>query len=67
MVRPRWHDAVIVSAIVGLLAVGVWSLWGDDVRSALHVHPSGPSEPATDSAPGHNAAGAPIAAGTGQT
>jgi hypothetical protein len=35
MVRPRWHDAVIVSAIVALLVVGVWSLWGDDVRSLL--------------------------------
>jgi hypothetical protein len=45
MVRPRWHDAVIVSAIVGLLAVGVWSLWGDDVRSALHLAPSGQSDP----------------------
>jgi hypothetical protein len=33
MVRPRWHDAVIVSGIVALLAVGVWSLWWDDVRS----------------------------------
>ena len=63
MVRPRWHDAVIVSAIAGLLAVGVWSLWGDDVRSALHLAPSEP----TDAAPGHGPAGAPIAAGTGQT
>lgn len=33
MVRPRWHDALIVSAIAGLLAVGVWALWWDDVRS----------------------------------
>lgn len=32
MVRPRWHDALIVSAIVALLAVGVWALWWDDVR-----------------------------------
>jgi hypothetical protein len=35
MVRPRWHDAVIISGIVALLAVGVWSLWWDDVRSLL--------------------------------
>ncbi|HET9622201.1 MAG TPA: hypothetical protein VFP84_12595 [Kofleriaceae bacterium] len=57
MVRPRWHDALIVSAIVGLLAVGVWSLWGDDVRSALHLAPS-------EAAP---ASVTPIAAGTGPT
>ncbi|HEX4421524.1 MAG TPA: hypothetical protein VH165_26595 [Kofleriaceae bacterium] len=37
MVRPRWHDALIVSAIVGLLVVGIWSLWGDDVRGMLHL------------------------------
>ena len=35
MRRPRWHDAVIVAAIVGVLAVGVWALWWDDVREAL--------------------------------
>jgi hypothetical protein len=39
MVRPRWHDAMIVSAIVGLLAVGVWALWWDDVRAALGWSP----------------------------
>ena len=32
MRRPRWHDVVIVVAIVNLLAVGVWALWWDDVR-----------------------------------
>jgi len=37
MVRPRWHDALIVSAIVGLLAAGVWSLWWDDVRGILRL------------------------------
>jgi hypothetical protein len=37
MVRPRWHDAVIVSAIIVLLAAGVWSLWWDDVRSVLQL------------------------------
>jgi hypothetical protein len=43
MVRPRWHDALIVSAIVALFAVGVWALWWDDVRVLLHLGPgSGP-------------------------
>lgn len=37
MTRPRWHDALIVSAIVGLLAAGVWSLWWEDVRSLLKL------------------------------
>lgn len=39
MLRPRWHDAMMVSAIVGLLAVGVWALWWDDVRGALGIGP----------------------------
>lgn len=39
MVRPRWHDAVIVTAIVALLAIGVWALWWDDVRGFLHLGP----------------------------
>jgi len=43
MVRPRWHDAVIVSAIVGLLAAGIWSLWWDDVRSILRLAPDSPT------------------------
>jgi len=45
MVRPRWHDAMIVFAIVGLLVVGVWSLWWDDVRTVLHLGP-GLADPA---------------------
>lgn len=44
--RPRWHDALIVMAIIGLLAVGVWALWWDDVRSALHLGPGSADEPA---------------------
>jgi hypothetical protein len=40
MVRPRWHDALIVSAVVALLAVGVWALWWEDIRSLLHLGPS---------------------------
>ena len=40
MVRPRWHDALIVTAIVGLLATGVWALWWDDVRGLLGLEPA---------------------------
>jgi len=55
MVRPRWHDALIVTAIVGLLAVGVWALWWDDVRAAL------------DLGPGDGSAVDPVPAASGQT
>ena len=44
MVRPRWHDALIVTALVGLLAVGVWALWWDDVRRVLNLGPSNTEE-----------------------
>jgi hypothetical protein len=44
MVRPRWHDALIVTALVGLLAVGVWALWWDDVRSFFNLGPENPEE-----------------------
>jgi hypothetical protein len=44
MSRPRWHDALLVVAITGILAIGVWSLWWDDVRSALHLGPAGDSD-----------------------
>jgi anaerobic glycerol-3-phosphate dehydrogenase len=49
MVRPRWHDAVLAIAILGLLAAGVWALWWDEARAALHLLPDAP--PAA--APGH--------------
>jgi hypothetical protein len=39
MLRPRWHDVLIVSAILGVLVVGVWALWWDDVRGILHLGP----------------------------
>ncbi|HEX5061751.1 MAG TPA: hypothetical protein VFV99_20430 [Kofleriaceae bacterium] len=45
MVRPRWHDALIVSAIVALLAVGVWALWWEDVRNLLHLGPGEAASP----------------------
>lgn len=47
MRRPRWHDALIVTAITGLLALGVWALWWDDVRAFLKLGPDGgPTSPA---------------------
>ena len=33
MRRPRWHDVVLVLGVLALLAVGVWALWGDDLKS----------------------------------
>jgi hypothetical protein len=35
MRRPRWPDAILVLGTVGLLALGVWALWGDDLRDWL--------------------------------
>jgi hypothetical protein len=40
MVRPRWHGALVVVALVALLAAGVWALWWDDVRHWLHLGPA---------------------------
>lgn len=48
MVRPRWHDALIVVAILGVLVVGVWALWWGDVRAAMGWGEDGP---AVDPAP----------------
>jgi hypothetical protein len=45
MVRPRWHDALIVAAIIALLAVGVWALWWEDVRSFLELGPGSADGP----------------------
>ncbi len=50
MVRPRWHDALLIAAVVGLLAIGVWSLWWDEVRSILHLGP-GSAAPVASSVP----------------
>jgi hypothetical protein len=57
MVRPRWHDALLTAAVLGLLLAGVWSLWWDDVRSALHLGP----------APGAADPTVPVPAASGQT
>jgi hypothetical protein len=46
MRRPRWHDALIVSGILALLALGVWALWWDDVRSWWHGERPAASAPA---------------------
>jgi len=35
MLRRRWHDALVVVGILGLLAAGVWALWWGDLRSVL--------------------------------
>ena len=52
MVRPRWHDAVIAAAIAGVLVVGVWSMWWEDVRVLFHLSPDEPAdEPARRTAP----------------
>jgi hypothetical protein len=32
MQRPRWHDAVLVLGVLALLVVGVWALWGKEIR-----------------------------------
>lgn len=44
MVRPRWHDALIVTALVALVAVGVWALWWEDVRGFLNLGPADSEE-----------------------
>jgi len=51
MTRPRWHDVAIAVAIAALLVVGVWAMWWDDVRDALHLGPgSGSGGSPTDPA-----------------
>ncbi|MEJ7600923.1 MAG: hypothetical protein WKG01_23660 [Kofleriaceae bacterium] len=39
MVRPRWHDVLIITGIVVLLSAGIMALWADDVRDLLHLGP----------------------------
>ena len=29
MKRRRWPDLVIVAAVLGLIGLGAWALWGD--------------------------------------
>jgi hypothetical protein len=46
MVRRRWPDMIIVLAILGLAAAGVWAIWGDEIRGSRPAptveHVSGP-------------------------
>ena len=44
MTRPRWHDAVIIVAIVLLGLVGAWALWWDDVRDHFQLGPGSGSQ-----------------------
>jgi len=52
MQRPRWHDVLIVAAILALLVVGVWALWGGDLRAWRSPSPGDrrPLDPAPPSA-----------------
>jgi hypothetical protein len=43
MLRPRWHDALLVCAVAGLLVVGIWALWWEDVRALWNDAPPGGS------------------------
>jgi hypothetical protein len=45
MVRPRWHDALIVVAVLAVVATGIWALWWEDVRGWWR-----PEAPAVDPA-----------------
>lgn len=53
MVRPRWHDILIIVGIVGVLFVGIWGLWWGDVRGYLGLEPAkGSADPTTVVVPG---------------
>jgi hypothetical protein len=38
MVRPRWHDVLIIGALVAFIAVGVGVMWWGDVKNLLGIH-----------------------------
>ena len=40
MVRRCWPDVVIVVAIVGLTAVGIWAIWGKQIRGDGKAKPT---------------------------
>lgn len=46
MRRPRWHDVLLVLAICGIAASGVWAFWGQDVRRALGGKAAEPAQKA---------------------
>lgn len=39
MRRPRWHDVLLVLALVMIAAGGVWAFWDKEVRRALGLEP----------------------------
>ncbi len=45
MTRPRWHDVLIAASIAGILGLGVWALWWDDVRGMMGWGVGSGSEP----------------------
>lgn len=49
MVTRRWPDVVIALAVLGLAALGVWALWGEELGLR---HAPTPGAPAPRSAPG---------------
>ncbi len=57
--RPRWHDWLIVASIIALAAIGVWTLWGDDLRQLFRPEPA--AVEATAASPTGAPASAPAA------
>jgi hypothetical protein len=41
MPSRRWPDLVIALAVLGLAALGLWALWGDDVDPGRRPAPPG--------------------------
>jgi hypothetical protein len=35
MVRPRWHDALIITSIIAVLSFGAAAIWWNDVWAFL--------------------------------
>ncbi len=50
MVRRRWPDVLLVVGVVALFAIGVWALWGDDLRQWWR--PQAPPTDGVESGPG---------------
>lgn len=47
MTRPRWHDVLIVTAIAGILGLGVRALWWDNVRGMMGWGAGSDAEPSS--------------------
>jgi hypothetical protein len=39
MTRPRWHDALIVAALLLIFLVGVWVVWSADILAWFGITP----------------------------